>query len=86
MTHLILKNDIKPIQLNALMQILHTWDIDAETVPSTTRVKAKKPAATNAGDPLAGIRGMWADRDIDAKKLRQEAWAYDRRTKNYDTL
>jgi hypothetical protein len=85
MTQLILKNDINALQRGVLLQLLQSWNIEAETLPAATPVEAKKPAATN-DDPLARIRGMWADRDIDAKELRKQAWGYDRRTKNYDTL
>ena len=86
MTQLILKNDINPFQLDALLQFLHAWDIEAEALPSTTHVEAKRPIAAKTNDPFSELRGMWKDRDIDAKELRRQASGYDRRTKHYDTL
>ena len=78
MTQLILKSDINPFQLDALLQFLHACNIEAETVPSATHVEAKKPVAAGiAGEPYVAFSesfGMWKDRDIDAKKLRRMAW------------
>ena len=71
MTQLILKNDIQPHQLDVLLQLLQSWDIEVETLPAAAYTKAKKPAITKADDPLSAIRGMWKDYDINAQDLRR---------------
>jgi len=38
----------------------------------TNQVKALSTQKTK--DPFAEVRGIWADRDIDARTLRNEAW------------
>jgi hypothetical protein len=74
MTQLILKSDINPFQLDALLKFFHAWNIEAETLPAATHVKAEEKVAADAGDPFSELRGMWKDRDIDAKELRRQAW------------
>jgi hypothetical protein len=39
--------------------------------------RRKKQAAQKVQDPLAEVFGMWADRDIDGKTLRKQAWGID---------
>jgi len=33
-----------------------------------------KTHSAQVKDPFAGVRGIWADRDVDARALRNEAW------------
>ncbi len=44
-------------------------NIDVE-IKKTTKKAVKK-------DPFAETFGMWADRDIDAKTLRKQAWGIE---------
>ena len=71
MTQLILKNDIQPLQLNVLIHLLQSWNIEVETLPSATHVKVQEPGASDINDPLSEIRGMCKDYDINARDLRR---------------
>jgi len=73
MTELILKNGVNRQRLNSIVIFLKSWGIDAE-VKTTTTSKMK------VEEPFSQSFGMWADRDIDIKKLRQKT--YERRTKS----
>ena len=79
MTELILKNRIDRQRLNSIVTFLKAWGIDAEIKTTTTsKIKVKEPFSQSFG--------MWADRDINIKKIRQQT--HERRTKLYasDTL
>ena len=76
MTELILKNKIDRQKLNSIVLFLKSWGIDAEI--KTTAV----PKKANAAEPFSQSFGMWANRDIDIKKIRQKA--HERRTKLID--
>jgi len=80
MTELILKNDIDRHKLNSIIIFLNSWGIDAEIKTAATS------KIINAEEPFSKSFGMWANRDIDIKKIRQIA--YEQRTKSYnnDTL
>jgi hypothetical protein len=94
MTQLILKNDTTRQQLDTLLQILHSWNIEAETLPSGKRagetdfvrdyIRKHHPLANemrelvendpepiDPNDPFARVRGIWANYDINAKDLRR---------------
>jgi len=75
MTELIVKNRLSRQKLNSIVCILRTMNVDVEIKNSTHKKVTKK-------DPFVETFGMWADRDIDIKKMRKEA--YERRTKYYD--
>jgi hypothetical protein len=75
MTELILKDKIERKKLDALVMFLKSWDIDAEIRTITTKKESKKKL-------FKETFGMWADRDMDIKEIRQEA--YQRRTKHHD--
>jgi hypothetical protein len=80
MTQLILKNDIQPHQLNSLLQLLQSRGIEAEVLPAA--MDAKENVVTAAETPYDAFSesiGMWKDRDIDAKKLREQAWGLNKR-------
>jgi hypothetical protein len=81
MTELILKNKIDQQKLNSIVIFLQSWGIDAEV-----KTTVATPEKTNTEEPFSQSFGMWAERDIDVKKIRQQV--YDRRTKSYnnDTL
>ncbi len=76
MTELILKSNIDKQKLDSIIIFLKSWGIDAEIKSTATK------KSTDTNDLFAESFGMWADRDIDIKKIRQKA--YERRTKLYD--
>jgi hypothetical protein len=76
MTQLTLKNRIEDSQMSILLHLLKSWNIDAEITFSQTQAKSKESIL------FEKTFGMWANRDIDVKKMRLEA--YERRTKYYD--
>jgi len=80
MTELILKSDLDRQKLNSIIIFLNSWGVDAE-IKKTETSKDR-----NAEDPFSQSFGMWANRDIDIKEIRENA--YERRTKSYnnDTL
>lgn len=67
MTELVLKNRVSKQKLDSIIYLLKMMDIDAEIKNETKKKTIKK-------DPFAETFGMWADRDIDAKTLRKQAW------------
>jgi hypothetical protein len=74
MTELILKNRVDRQRLNSIVIFLKSWGIEAEIKTTTTpKIEVKEPFSQSFG--------MWADRDIDIKKIRQKT--YERRTKSY---
>ena len=80
MTELILINRLGRKKINSFVMFLKSWGIDAEIKTISTQKK------TNSEEPFSRSFGMWADRDINIKKIRQET--YERRTKSIenDTL
>ena len=79
MTELILKDRIDRQRLNSIVTFLKSWGIEAEVKTTTTpKIGVEKPFSQSFG--------MWADRDIDIKEIRQKT--YERRMKSYenDTL
>ncbi len=67
MQQLILKKDISPSKMEALIYFLKSWDIEAE-VKSDTAVSSKKKT-----DFSLSV-GLWKDNTIDATELRKQAW------------
>jgi len=76
MTELVLKNKINRQKLDSIIIFLKSWGIDAEI---KTTDKSKKE---DTKELFSESFGMWADRDIDIKKIRQKS--FERRTKLYD--
>jgi hypothetical protein len=71
MTQIILKGHIDQSQLDALLQFLKAWGIEAELKVPAKRGKKSNAAESGEKDKLfTKSFGMWKDRDIDAKKLR----------------
>ncbi len=67
MQQLILKKDISPSKMEALIYFLKSWDIEAE-VKTDTAVSSKKKT-----DFSLSV-GLWKDNKIDAAELRKQAW------------
>jgi len=76
MTELILKNKIDRHKLHSIVLFLKSWGIDAEIKTTATQKKVK------VEEPFSQSFGMWENRDIDIKKIRQKA--FERRTIFYD--
>jgi hypothetical protein len=75
MMELILNDKIERKKLEALLVFLKSWDIDAEVRTITTKKESTKKL-------FEKTFGMWADRDIDIKDIRQKT--YKRRIRHYD--
>ena len=66
MVELVLKNEIKQEKMDALLHFFRVWDIDIEI--------KKKPNANKPDNDFSLSAGIWKDYDIDATKLRKQAW------------
>jgi hypothetical protein len=73
MTQLTLKTDIDENKLEELLRLLKSWDIEA----MVTSNDVIKPKSDSNYEPFSKTRGMWKNRDIDARQLRREAWDGD---------
>lgn len=67
MIEIIFKNKINKHKMETLLELLKSWNIDAEIKESKEN---KRP--TNSSFTLS--KGMWKDFDVDANQLRKEAW------------
>jgi len=76
MTQLTFKNRIDDSQMSILLYLLKSWNIETEITYLQTSAQQKQHKL------FEKTFGIWADRDIDIKKIRQENHA--RRTKHYD--
>ncbi|MFA5649866.1 MAG: hypothetical protein WC914_01815 [Proteiniphilum sp.] len=72
MTELVLKGKIDQKKLDSIVNFLRSWDIDVEVRESNTEQNKEKNLFTESF-------GMWADRDVDIKAMRQKT--RERRTK-----
>ena len=66
MVELVLKNEIKRDKMDALLHFLKIWDIDIEIKKTPNIIKTNNDFSLSAG--------IWEDYDIDATKLRKQAW------------
>ena len=76
MTQLTFKNRIDDSQMSILLHLLRSWNVEAEV---TCQQASTQPKQHKLFEKTFGI---WAGRDIDIKKIRQEI--YEKRTKHYD--
>ena len=68
MTHIVLRNDIDTMQMNILKGLFDSWNVAVE-------IREEKKAENKSFSQLfSKTRGIWQDYDIDANKLRNEAW------------
>jgi hypothetical protein len=68
MTQLIFKKDLEQNKLEALLEFLKTWNIEAEIKISTPKKGNKQPNFSMAS-------GIWKDYTIEANELRKNAWS-----------
>jgi len=66
MLELVFKNEIQQEKMDALLHFLRVWDIDIEI--------KKTPNANKTNNDFSLSAGLWKDYDIDATKLRKQAW------------
>ena len=67
MVEIILKDNIEKSKIDALLQFLKSWNIDAELKKNTTTsIREKVDFSLSAG--------IWKDYTIDANELRNQAW------------
>jgi hypothetical protein len=67
MIEIIFKNKINKHKMETLLELLKSWNVDAEVKESKENKRT-----TNSNFTLS--KGMWKDFDIDANQLRKEAW------------
>ncbi|MDR1981529.1 MAG: hypothetical protein LBQ39_07925 [Tannerellaceae bacterium] len=79
MIHIILKNQIEQSKLDVLLSLLKSWDIDTEIKATAKRVKKTVSKSDEKHELFSKTFGMWKDRDIDLKQIRQQAM--ERRTR-----
>ena len=72
MTQILLQNSIDNMQMNVLMGLFNSWNVD---VVVTEEKKSEKKSFSQL---FARTRGMWKDYDIDGDKLRNEAWGINK--------
>ena len=76
MTELILKDNIDRQKLDSIIFFLNSLNVETE-IKSTDVVKE-----TDSNELFAETFGMWANRDINIKEIRQKV--NERRTKKYN--
>ena len=74
MTQIILKNSIDNMQMNVLVGLFNSWNVDVEITHE--KVDENK----NFSQLFSKTRGMWQDYDIDGNKLRNDAWGINQET------
>ena len=72
MTQILLQNSISNTQMNVLMGLFNSWNVDVVIT------EGKKPENKPFTQRFARTRGMWKDYDIDAKQLRRDAWGTEK--------
>jgi hypothetical protein len=70
MQEIILKKDLSKSKMDALIQFLKSWDIEAEIKTIRKSDKIDKHEF-----PLTA--GIWKDYDIDTKDLRNKTWGLE---------
>jgi hypothetical protein len=67
MTEIVIKGNIAPSKMEALIDFLQSWDMEVEI----KNTKAKKNV--KQGELPLSI-GIWCDYNVDADSLRKQAW------------
>jgi molybdenum cofactor biosynthesis enzyme MoaA len=67
MTAIILKNNVEQRKIDALLNFLKSWDIDAE-LRTTDKMESSEAVEFSLS------RGIWSDYDVNAEELRDKAW------------
>jgi hypothetical protein len=69
-TRLLIKDEIDQEKLDILLSMIKSWNLEAEVQP----IGYRPEPIVEGQDIFADVYGIWADYDIDAKKLREKAW------------
>ena len=72
MTKILLQNSINNTQMNVLMGLFNSWNVDV--LITEEKKSENKPFSQR----FARTRGMWKDYHIDAKQLRRDAWGTEK--------
>jgi len=72
MTQILLQNSINNTQMNVLMGLFNSWDVNVIIT------EGKKPEDKSFSKRFARTRGMWKDYNIEAKQLRRDAWGTEK--------
>ncbi|RLJ74900.1 hypothetical protein [Pedobacter alluvionis] len=67
MTEIILKDNLEQRKIDALLNFLKSWDIDAEL-----RITNAEKSTEVIEFSLS--KGIWSDYDINSEELRDKAW------------
>ena len=67
MTAIILKDNLEQRKIDALLNFLKSWDIDAEL-----RITDAEKSAEVVEFSLS--KGIWSDYDVNTEELRDKAW------------
>ncbi len=67
MIEIILKNKINKHKINTLIQLLKSWNVEAE-------LKETKEIKRTTETKFSLTSGLWKDFEIDANQLRKQAW------------
>jgi len=79
MTQLKINGNIAQYQIDIIMSMLNSWNIDALVEFAGNPVLNRKDADT--GQALSFSAGMWEDYDINDKSLREKAWGTNKTKK-----
>ena len=74
MMQITLQNSIDNMQMNVLMGLFNSWNLDVVITDE------KKSENKTFSQLFSKTRGMWQDYDIDGDKLRNEAWGINEKT------
>jgi len=74
MTQIVLQNGIDYTQMNVLMGLFNSWNVDVIITDD------KKSENKTFSQLFSKTRGMWQDYDIDGDKLRNDAWGINEKT------
>jgi hypothetical protein len=72
MTKILLQNSIDNTQMNVLMGLFNSWNVDVLIT------EEKKTENKPVSQRFAKTRGIWKDYNIDAKQLRRDAWGTEK--------
>ena len=72
MVQIRLQNSINNMQMNVLMGLFDSWNVNVEITDE------KKSENKSFSQRFARTRGMWKDYNIDAKQLRRDAWGTEK--------
>ena len=79
MTQLKINGNIAQYQIDIIMSMLNSWNLDARMDVAGNPVLNRKDADT--GHTLSFSTGMWEDYDINDKALRAKAWGTNKTKK-----